>query len=264
MTELSHIQSLFQKAVMTEETEFLHHIAEGGKLSPEKRLYIYQHAYRARLRDILTEDFPVLHSMLGDEAFYELGNRYIDAYPSTHPSLRFFGQHLEELVSAEAPYRSQKIIAEMARFEWIFHDVFDAADAHCISIEDVACLSPVVWTTLRFKFHPSLHMASYYWNVAAVWASVQNDEEQPTLPVEMPEMTHIIQWRHDLKSYYRTLDSDEGDVLKRAMEFKAFPEICELLVPFHGDEAAARAAALLKRWVAEGLIVQLDYADLPA
>lgn len=262
MSELKEIQSLFQAAVMGGETDFLSRIDDSGKISPERRLHIYQHAYRARLGDVLAEDFPVLHTMLGDEVFYGLCRQYIDRHPSSHPSLRYFGQHLEDMVTREPPYRNNPIVGEMARFEWIFHDVFDAPDRDIATIEEVGALDPSVWTTLRFSFHPSLHIAPYNWNVAAVWTSVQDEHEQPTLPVKLPEMSHVIQWRRDLLSYFRTLDMDEAMPLRLAMDNKAFPQICESLVPSQGENAAPRAAELLKGWIAEGLISGLDYLKL--
>lgn len=263
MPDLKQLQILFQSAVMTQGRDFLDQIESGGKISPERRLYIYQHAYRARLRDVLTEDFPVMHAMLGDEGFMALSDRYIDAHPSSHPSLRCFGRYLEEFVAREAPYAGQPVLAEMARFEWTFHDVFDARDGPSVTVENIMELRPEIWTTLRFTFHPSVRFAAYRWNVAAVWSSVQNEADQPVIPQQMPAPSHILQWRHELKSFYRTTDRDEAAVLRLAMGQKAFPEICQTLANEHGDQAPARAAELLKTWVVEGLVELLDYLKMP-
>jgi len=270
MTDLEKLQGLFQAAVMAEKTAFLAEIDGGGKIPPARRLHIYQHAYKARLRDVLAEDFPVLHGMLGDEAFDELCQRYIVAYPSSHSSLRYFGQNLEKFVTGESPYNTQVVIGEMARFEWNFHDVFDAPDHAAITIEDVGALVPAVWTTLRFEFHPSLHIAPYDWNVLAVWSSVQEENtpstNSETVPDIMPEVlnetTYAIQWRQDLRSYFRSLAPDEARALLMAMDNKAFPEICEGLAFEHADNAPVRAAELLRNWVTEGLISSLNHMDM--
>lgn len=259
MTDLKELQQLFQRAVMGGAPEFLSQIEDSGRLSPERQLGIYQHAYKSRLRGVMEEDFPVLHSMLGDDFFHELCNDYIDAYPSTHPSLRYFGQHLEKFISGKPPYNSQEIIIEMARFEWMFHDVFDAPDQDPVTVEDVMALSPDIWTTLRFTFHPSLNMTAYDWNVAAVWLSVQEEGDDPTMPERIPETSQVIQWRHNLRSYFRTLSGDEAQAFSLALAGRAFPDICESLIAEHGDQAPVRAAELLKNWVVEGLITSLDY-----
>lgn len=262
MSELKQMQSLFQGAVMGNDTKFLSEIEDGGKISPERRLHIYQHAYKSRLREVLAEDFPVIHTMVGDNVFFELCNGYIDAYPSGHPSLRYFGQNFEKFTRQVSPYKEQSIIGEMAQFEWIFHDVFDAKDHDCVTIEDVAALPPEVWTTLRFTFHPSLNIAPYTWNVAAVWSSVQAENSQPIMPESVPGGCHVIQWRRNLLSYYRTLDAGEAEVLTLAMAGRSFPEICESLSLTYGDAAPAKAAEFLKVWVGEGLISSLEYLNL--
>lgn len=262
MSNLKEMQSLFQGAVMGNETEFLSEIENGGKISPERRLNIYQHAYKSRLREVLAEDFPVIHILVGDDVFLELCNDYIDAYPSSHPSLRFFGQNFEKFTRQVSPYKEQSIIGEMAQFEWAFHNVFDAKDHDYVTIEDVAALAPEVWTTLRFDVHPSLYIAPYAWNVAAVWSSVQEEGAQSIMPEAVPGGCHIIQWRRNLLSYYRTLTSDEGEALMLAMEGKSFPEICESLAVIYTDDAPAKAADYLREWVDEGLVASLQYLDL--
>ncbi|WP_138379843.1 DNA-binding domain-containing protein [Luteithermobacter gelatinilyticus] len=265
MTSLSRLQALFRQAVTAEAGEaaheFLGEVAPDGRIGPEKRLHIYAHAYQARLRETLQKDYPVLQSMLGEAAFGTLCDAYARAHPSRHPSLRFYGQHLSAFLRKEPPYRNLPALAEMAAFEWGFVNVFDAPDASAVCVEDVARIPPPAWTTLRLGFHPSLSLQQTKWNVTAIWSSVSR-EEQPVLPQELAAPVIVIQWRRDLVSYFRTLDPDEAEVLPLALRQESFPVLCEQLFREQGEQAPLRAAELLKRWVSEGLVVALDYADV--
>lgn len=255
MTDLKDIQGAFQAAVTTGEGDFIGEIAEGGKISPQKRLAIYAHAYGARLRDVLRADFPALCRLMGEEDFTVMCDAYIKAHPSVHPSLRFFGQHMEVFLKNTQPYKDTGILAEMAGFEWCFINVFDAPDDEIATFDDVARIPPAAWTTLRLTLHASVHLMPLHWNVAAVW---EGGEEVEALP----EMRLCLHWRQDLKSYFRTLDRDEASVLTLAMAQKSFPVLCETLAEDQGDNAPMKAAEFLKKWISDGLICGLDYADL--
>ncbi len=259
---LKDLQSKFKDAVMLgKEEPFLSEIQEGGKIGPEQRLYIYVQAYKARLVEVLAEDFPVLHSMVGDDMFEEICVRYIDKHPSTHPSLRYFGAHMAQFLRSTASYKDIIPAIEMAEFEWAFNDVFDAPDEDVITVEQVAAIQPEAWTTLRIKLQPSFRIHLFKWNTPAVWSTVTEGLEKPMTPQEYPVQSHCIQWKKELGCYFRTIDEDEAEVLKLACEGKSFPELCELLFEAYGEHASHRAAELFRTWVMEGLVSDLEYAE---
>jgi len=262
MGDLKKLQKMFHGAVVRDDQTFVAEIRTGGKITPNKRLSIYAYAYKARLRGVLREDFPTLHIMLGDGDFDQMCDLYTDNYPSHNASLRFFGQHMADFLSETDPYAQHVVLAEMARFEWGFRDVFDATDRLPVTIEDVATIPPAAWTMLRIYFHPATVLHSFSWNVAALWSSVKEDADNPVFPEKLPQKTMVLQWRQDLLSYFRSLESDEAQVLPMAMAENSFPELCEALSRFHGDKAAVRAAELLKTWVLAGMITKLEYADI--
>ena len=239
--------------------DFLPEIEEGGKIGPEHRLFIYSHAYKAMLLETLTEDFSVMHFMVGDQLFEDICLKYIDHNPSSHPSLRYFGSKMSCLLKESSDFSNIVPAIEMAEYEWAFNDVFDAPDKKAVTFDNVATIAPEAWTTLRFELQPSFRIHKHKWNTAAVWAAVTNEEENLPTPEKFPEQIYCIQWKNDLNCFFKTVTNDEAGALMLAKEGKAFPDICELLYETHQDNATMRAAELLKSWVEEGLIVELDY-----
>jgi hypothetical protein len=62
-------------------------------------------------------------------------------------------------------------------------------------------------------------------------------------------------WRPERVSNFRSLEPDEAAMLEAMVDGAPFPALCESLLPFVAeDQAAARAAGLLRSWVEEGLI----------
>jgi hypothetical protein len=61
-------------------------------------------------------------------------------------------------------------------------------------------------------------------------------------------------------SNFRSLDADEAAMLDALVEGRSFPELCEAVAPFTGEEQApARAAALLRAMVEGGMIAGFRY-----
>src|SRR5260370_42105954 len=63
-------------------------------LDAASRMDIYANMFVWRQIDALREDFPKLVGLMGDEAFYALGEAYLRAHPSVHPSLSKLVHHL--------------------------------------------------------------------------------------------------------------------------------------------------------------------------
>jgi hypothetical protein len=67
-------------------------------------------------------------------------------------------------------------------------------------------------------------------------------------------------WRPERMSNFRSLEADEAVMLDAMVQGRPFPALCEaLLAHVEEDQAAARAAGLLRSWVEEGLIASFSH-----
>ena len=91
---------------------------EVNKVSVEQRLAVYGNAYGYRLIDALSDNYPAVHTLMGDDDFYEMTYAYMAAHPSSHFSLRYFGHKLEEfLADYEKGEKGLPIYTEIKRIE---------------------------------------------------------------------------------------------------------------------------------------------------
>jgi len=104
---LTELQRTFQSALLQKQDEPPPFIVDAPKASAAERFGVYTEAYRLRLIEALSADYPALKEWLGDEAFDALGRAYADACPSAHFSIRWFGSRLPRYLAESAPYDSQ-------------------------------------------------------------------------------------------------------------------------------------------------------------
>jgi hypothetical protein len=257
MSTLDRLQEEFQRYLLAPDTArtLLARVVGDARATAEVRLGIYADAYRLRLLEALETDYPGLRALLGDTDFERLGRAYIDAHPSRHFSLRWFGQHLEAFLRNAPPYRDQPVLADMARFESAMTDAFDAADARVLGIDDMAGVPPEAWAGMRLALHPSVRRIDLGWTVPPFWKAVDAEQEPDGPPQPTPQPIGWVVWRQALDTYFRSLEVDEAwalDTARRGETFAALCEgICEWVDPHN---APARAAGFLKQWIADGMV----------
>ena len=253
---LNELQDGFQDYLLTPNPShpFRSQVVGNDQASVEFRLQIYADAYRLRLQEALETDFEALHALLGDEQFHELCLRYIDAHPSSHYSLRYFGRSMSDFLRAVFPYAAQGVLADLADFEWSLIDAFDAPDDPVVTVEDMGNYSPELWPHLRFEFHASVQRLELSWNAPQIGAALK-DQQTPPAPEKLESPQRWLVWRQDYRSYYRPLSDSEASALSCARAGKTFAELCETLSRQTAEEeTAAVAASFLHRWISDGLV----------
>lgn len=228
------------------------------KVPVETRLDIYANAYKFRLIEALQDTFPALHTLLGDEDFFNLGVAYLTARPSKHFSLRYFGHQMSSFLKTTQAYKEQPVLSEMAQFEWLLREAFDAADNDIIHMDALQQIAPQSWPELRFTFHSSVSRVDLSFNIPQLWQAIEHDEP----PIDIVQNDYPVGWciwRKDLRTLYRSMDVDEAWALDAMLSGSNFSEICNGVCEWIDEQhAAVRVAGFIQNWVNEGMIQKIN------
>ena len=201
----------------------------------------------------------VVGKYLGDELFDALAAEYVAAHPSTFRNVRWFGGKLAEFLNATPRFAGHAELAELALFEWSLGRAFDSPDQAAVRFEEVAAVAPEAWPELRFSPHPALHVIELRTNAVAIWKEI-DDKDSFALEISAEPITWAI-WRKQHSPFFRSLEADEAWALKAMLANASFGEICAGLCEWVAEEeAAGRAAGMLRGWVEEGWISGLPIA----
>lgn len=255
--DLAQLQRQMLHWLLHEDAAIKPYIAESQQDDTQERLQIYSNAYRFRLIDALADTFPAVHTLMGDELFYETALAYIDTYPSHHFSLRYFGDELSHFLRDYDP--QTPIYAEMAELEWALRHSFDSADIPAITLQDLQAVPPEQWGQVHFKFHPSVQRLMLGWNTCQLWEAIDGGGE-PIPPLEQDYPQAWLVWRKELLTYYRSLEVDEAWAIECALQENVFAELCAGLCEWVDElNAPARMADFVARWIEEGLLIEVCY-----
>ncbi|MGB5557553.1 MAG: DNA-binding domain-containing protein, partial [Paracoccaceae bacterium] len=168
-------------------------VAEQPPLSAQDRLSIYGSAYTIRLRQALENDHEMLAWYLGDEQFSQLADGYIRKHPSTFTSLRNFGDALPVFLQQETPYDRLPALSELAVFERLMLDVFDAPDAKRAGLPELQVRPADSWPEMRIRFHPSVQLFQARSNAVLIWQALKASRSPPEAATNLP--SSWLLWR---------------------------------------------------------------------
>ena len=258
MSALLELQREFQRHVLRPAQRMQRRVVSTPKAGAAVRLAVYANGYRARLAEVLGNDFEALRALLGAEAFDMAARAFIAARPSKFANLRWYGGELAGFLARAQPWKRRPVLAELAAFEWAIGLAFDALDAEVVSVDAVARLPAAVWPNMKLRLHPSVQLIALRTNAPGIWRAARDAKPLPRASRGARPRAWLV-WRKELTPFYRPLTADEAWALDASSNGRSFGVLCEGLRRHVGDaRAAQRAAQLLKGWLAEALVCAID------
>jgi hypothetical protein len=261
--QLAELQRAFQDHVLLGSHGIYKAVLGSADFPAAFRMGVYADAYHLRLTEALAHTYPRVQQSLGNEAFASMARSYLAARPSSHVSVRWFGDQLAAHLAQDAQYRRKPWVAELAQWEWTVAAAFDASDADPLGLDALAGISTEEWPDLRFQFHPSVHTLYLQTNAAVIFQALSEEAKVPGAVVFRTPQVWVI-WRQELTTRYRLLDENEAQALQTLAGLAPdrvglFKEMCETLCQFHDTyDVPLIAAGMLKTWLTQGLIVAVD------
>ncbi|MDI4634447.1 putative DNA-binding domain-containing protein [Pelomonas sp. V22] len=234
-------------------------MAAPGLLKPGSRLDVYANAYRARLIAALHDNHEVLYRAMGEEAFEALALAYLEAHPSPHRSIRWFGDGLAGFMAgAGAEQLDHPALIDIARMDWALRGAFDAADSEPLTAADLASLAPEDWPGLQLRLQAGTALLAMDWVIEPAWAllrAAESDTDLPELAAPVAGSHGLLVWRQGLETRWRALPPLEATLLEALQAGASFAALCEAAAQSEGEAAAAAAVvACLQQWLADELL----------
>ena len=148
----------------------------------------------------LSNAYPVVRQLVGEEFFSALARAYGMAHPSASPDLNRFGAQLASFLATFAPVAGLPYLPDMARLEWLLHRAYYAADAATV---DPAALTPQAFEDLRCALHPACALFASRWAVVPLWLAHRPGSDAAPFPARMdaPSRALVARPLFDVRVY---------------------------------------------------------------
>ncbi|NJM13578.1 MAG: DUF2063 domain-containing protein, partial [Synechococcaceae cyanobacterium SM1_2_3] len=175
MPRLRELQQDFAAAVLDgAQNGFERHIQAAG-LSGVRRLQIYRNNTLLNLTASLRATYPVICRLVGDSFFDYAAAQYIAAYPSRSGDLEEFGGDFARFLESFAPAADLVYLPDVARLEWIYRQIFYAADHPPLDLTALAQVPAEQQADLHFQLHPAARLLESVFPILRIWQVNQTD-----------------------------------------------------------------------------------------
>jgi len=260
-------QLRFARAVMTpesspgmlDETSAARWLTPGPRMTALERLEIYRRGYHARLIECLADDYPATQYALGEAAFDDLCRAYIARFPSTGPSLNFFGWRMSAFIGEEMaePLGERAFAANLTALEWAVVEVIHAQSEPPLSPAGLLGVPADGWDRVRLEATSALRLLRFDHPVNEYFQAYR-DGESPAIPAARASATVVYRsgptvWRMDLSDPMAAVLSAlvAGEPLGEALS-QGEGHLSDL----DPAEVASRVTTWFREWVGHGLFVR--------
>jgi hypothetical protein len=254
--QLALLQQQFMAFLRDESQDVSSAIIDSGKITRNRRLEIYHHAYRARLVEVMRDVFERTWAYLGDAQFDACATQFIEKHPPAQRTLNRFGDTFPDWLATQFPDDME--IAEVAIIDWQLRVAFDGANATPLTLADLSAITGDAWATVGFDFHPTLAVTPITHNAASIWEALEHGASPPE-PVALTAPTWLVVWRREFRPHFVTVDAIEAAAIAMIQSRVSFAETCSALnEQFSRDtnlDIVAIIGAALRRWIDDEMLV---------
>ncbi len=264
MPSLIELQQQFSDYLLSRSENISTYIVDDKRVSKQVRLNIYKNAYVIRLTKCIETDHPMLGKYLGSKLFETMAIGYINDHPSHCTSLRYYCDDLPGYLDKTEPFALIPILADIATFERIMLDAFDAVGDKHATVEDLKSIEPDKWPTIKISFHSSVRMFTTCWNTVESWQALKDDHIPPR--DKKGTQQYWLIWRGlDMLTQFKSLTNESYIMFNRFESGDSYADVCEtLLSHIPEDTISELTLKYLFGWLNCGLIkniITVNYAD---
>lgn len=147
-------------------------VGPDGKPSP-RRFAVYRNNVMVGLIDALSDAFPVVRRLAGDEFFRAMAGVYARQEPPASPILLNYGAGFADFLAVFPPLKDLPFIADVARIERAWVEAYHATEATPADVAPLLHMSPAQMGAQHFRFHPSVRLVRSAHPVCSIWQANQ-------------------------------------------------------------------------------------------
>jgi Putative DNA-binding domain len=171
----------------------------------KRALAVHRNTSALAARQALQDNYPVILALVGEDAFEACADAYHQAWPVRDPRLCFYGAHFSEFLAGYGPFSDLTYLADLARLERFWVEVFFAPDATALGAADFAANIDL---DAPLALNSTVRLGSFTYPVGQIWLA-----HHPSAPERALD---DIVWEGDRVMLTRLSDVVEISLLTKA------------------------------------------------
>jgi hypothetical protein len=154
----------------------------------------------------LTNAFPVLRQLVGDDFFDTLARIYGEKHPSQSGNLSEYGHLLPQFIDSLENCRAYPYLSDVARLEWAVHRAYYLEHHAPATLADLVSFPSEQVSNVRFQIQPCCALLTSPWAIADIWQAHQANGT--AFPNDLAQANACLIWRPDSQTSWRVQVSE--------------------------------------------------------
>jgi hypothetical protein len=245
------------------------HIVGLPALAPVERLEIYREQFWLRHTASLLEDFPGVSGILGQAEWERLSESYLTRYPCRSFNLRDLGVHFAQHIAEQDALPERRLCLDMARLEWCYVEIFDAAEVPPLDGDKLAALSEHAWQQAQIVINPAVRLLRVKYPVVMLRQQLRqthdqdddNESSDEPVPIPDPEAHNLLLYRDsDQALRHESLPLLAWQLLERSQRGDTLVAACEAVATGNPKQASVietEVGAWFAQWARLNVVVDV-------
>ncbi|MEZ4374808.1 MAG: hypothetical protein R3B07_28600 [Polyangiaceae bacterium] len=202
---------------------------------------------------------------MGQADWERLIESYLLEHPPTSFTLRDLGALLPAHVANAEWLTSRELSEDMAKLEWAYVELFDAALLPPVAADKIASVPEDAWNTARLVLQPSLQFVSSRYPVAELRLALRKSQgEHHSAAIELPEASPewLVLYRRGNDMYREPLSQAGFALLRKLRAGVPLLAACEAVgaeLPEAASEVESQIGPWFQRWASLGWVVDVEF-----
>lgn len=256
-------------------------VAPNDRLDALERIEIYNRQYWFRLLGALTEDFPGLRAVVGEDSFGRLSTAYLTDHPSRSFTLRNLGSQLAPWLAKHRSYVRgvEKLAIEVATLEWAEIETFDGPEEPVLKVNDLSALPP----DPVFRLQPYIRLLKLEYESDEFLISIRRKQDANSsssnsglkqmrrsrivrTKLPKPRKLFLAVHRHEFSVYFKRVEPEAFILLQ---EFQRGKKLSQAINAVHwgkrpAEQIGQQVQEWFTNWASLGWFVAPTGKDRPA
>lgn len=220
----------------------------------QHRLAFYRGSLTAIWKQTLSNTFPVLLQLVGDEFFEQLARAYGRAHPSQSGNLNLFGAELASFVAGNEHCADYPYFVDVIRLEWLVHQTFYAKDSASIGLSEVLSHRGEAFSETRLQWNTNAHLFQSDWDAVSIWLAHQ-EEAGEGIEINLEQPSYGVVTRPNWRVQVTALSQSEFLALQALKQSAAIGAALEIAVE---QDPNFDIPAKLNQWFDIGLFSDIQ------
>ena len=173
---LEQMQQQFADALLSDDRQITDCLIS-GRFAPDQLIQLYRNNFYISLSEILSDTFPVVLALVGDEFFAQMSKSYIRSQPPTTGSVTHFGQQFPNYINEVPQTDSLPYLADVARLEWAYAKLGNEwPTANTFPFKKLTTLSESQWAQIVFKLSANTVLLESNFAVLDIFNGIKNTD----------------------------------------------------------------------------------------